>query len=87
MGPVKALRTSPISDATGFVLVDPYTCQHEKYPNIFSLGDSSNLAVSKTAAAVAAQSEVVRQNLTSLVNGKELTAKVSLFKNHKAFRW
>ena len=76
MAPVTALRTSPLVDATGFVEVDAETCQHVKYPNVFSLGDSSNLAVSKTAAAVGAQSEVVRQNLTSLVKGKELKAKV-----------
>ena len=76
MGPPTALRNSPIVDAAGFVEVHAETCQHVKYPNIFSLGDSSSLAVSKTAAAVGPQSEVVRQNITNLVNGKELSAKV-----------
>lgn len=78
MAPVDALKNSKISDMAGFVEVDADTCQHVKYPNVFSLGDSSNLAVSKTAAAVGSQSEVVRQNLTSLVNGKNLTAKVTI---------
>ena len=42
----------PIVDATGFVDVDKNTCQHVKFPNIFSIGDCSNIPTSKTAAAV-----------------------------------
>ena len=76
MGPVDALKNSPLSDAAGFVNVNKDTLQHVKYPNVFSLGDCSNVATSKTAAAVAAESEVVRRNLMSYVNGKELKEKV-----------
>ena len=76
MGPVNELRTSPLVDAAGFVDVDEETCQHVKYSNIFSLGDASSLPTSKTAAAVGTQGEIVRQNLMSALNGKELTAKV-----------
>lgn len=72
------LKNSPLTDETGFVNVDKETCQHVEYPNIFSLGDCSNLPNSKTAAAVAAQSEVVRGNLTSAVEGKSLSLKVSI---------
>ncbi|XP_057315071.1 sulfide:quinone oxidoreductase, mitochondrial-like [Hydractinia symbiolongicarpus] len=75
MGPVDVLKSSSIVDATGFVDVDPETLQHVKYSNIFSIGDCSNLAVSKTAAAAASQSGVLRKNITSALNGKELTAK------------
>ena len=76
MGPVDALKDSPLSDAAGFVNVNKDTLQHVKYPNVFSLGDCSNVATSKTAAAVAAESEVVRRNLMSYVNGKELKERV-----------
>jgi len=75
MGPVDMLKSSEIVDAAGFVDVKPDTLQHVKYPNIFSLGDCSSIPISKTAAAVSAQSEIVRKNLDSYVNGKELTAK------------
>ena len=76
MGPVDVLKTSPLVDAAGFVDVDKGTCQHVKYDNIFSLGDASSLPISKTAAAVSAQSEVVRQNLMSILNGKDMKAVV-----------
>ncbi|XP_057315080.1 sulfide:quinone oxidoreductase, mitochondrial-like [Hydractinia symbiolongicarpus] len=75
MGPVDVLKSSSIVDATGFVDVHPETLQHVKYSNIFSIGDSSNLPVSKTAAAVASQSGVLRKNMMSALSGKELTAK------------
>ena len=78
MGPVKALKTSPIVDGTGFVDVDKETLQHVNYPNIFSLGDCSNLPVSKTLAAVGSQSGVLRKNIMSYMDGKELKRKVSL---------
>jgi NADH dehydrogenase FAD-containing subunit len=37
--------------------------QHEKFRNIFSLGDCAALPISKTAAAAAAQSGVVTENI------------------------
>jgi len=79
MGPYPVLKNSPLTDDAGFVNVHKETCQHVEYPNIFSLGDCSNLPNSKTAAAVAAQSEVVRGNLTSAVEGKSLALKVRNF--------
>jgi len=75
MGPVAALKSSPIVDAAGFVDVHKETLQHVKYPNIFSLGDCSNLPVSKTLAAVGSQSGVLRKNLRSAVKGKPLESK------------
>ncbi|XP_047133272.1 sulfide:quinone oxidoreductase, mitochondrial [Hydra vulgaris] len=72
MGPVDFIKSSSIVDSTGFVNVNKNTLQHVKYNNIFALGDCSNLPTSKTAAAVAAQSEVVRKNIRSLVKGEPL---------------
>ena len=77
MGPYPVLKNSLLADDNGFVNVDKHTCQHVQYSNVFSLGDCSSLPNSKTAAAVAAQSDVVRKNLTSLVEGKPLISKVS----------
>jgi len=75
MGPVKELKASTLVDATGFVEVDKETLQHVNYPNVFSLGDCSNLPVSKTLAAVGSQSGVLRRNLMSVVKGEGLEAK------------
>ena len=43
---------APIADGAGFLDVNKHTLQHSKYPNIFGLGDCTNLPTSKTAAAV-----------------------------------
>ena len=43
---------APIVDATGYLDLDKYNLQHVKYPNIFGIGDCTNLPTSKTAAAV-----------------------------------
>jgi sulfide:quinone oxidoreductase len=41
-----------VADAGGWVDVDKETLQHKKYPNVFGIGDCTNLPTSKTAAAV-----------------------------------
>ncbi|XP_026711899.1 sulfide:quinone oxidoreductase, mitochondrial isoform X2 [Athene cunicularia] len=51
MGPPDVLINSPVSDAIGWVDVDKETLQHKKYPNVFGIGDCTNLPTSKTAAA------------------------------------
>ena len=43
---------SPIVDAAGFLDVNKQTMQHAKFPNIFGLGDCTNIPTSKTAAAI-----------------------------------
>lgn len=55
--------------------VDASTLQHKRYPNIFSLGDASNLPTSKTGAAVRKQAPVLVQNLLSFKAGKVLPAR------------
>ncbi|XP_013143740.1 PREDICTED: uncharacterized protein LOC106107436 [Papilio polytes] len=58
------LRNSTgIVDAAGFLTVHKYTLQHDKYPNMYGIGDCTNTPNSKTAAAIAKQSYVLEQNL------------------------
>ena len=63
MKPVEAVNNSKLVDQTGFVNVDKETLQHKNYPNVYAIGDCTNLPTSKTAAAVAAQSEILYKNL------------------------
>ncbi|KAI1118239.1 FAD/NAD(P)-binding domain-containing protein [Nemania sp. NC0429] len=65
---------SKIAGSDGWVDVDKFTTQHNKYKNIFSIGDGSSLPSSKTAAAISAQVPVLVDNLLSLMAGKELKA-------------
>ena len=46
------LKNSKLVDAAGYVDVNKNTLQHVKYPNVFAIGDCSNIPTSKTAAGV-----------------------------------
>ena len=41
-----------LTNESGYVEVDRSTLQHVRFPNIFGIGDCTNLPTSKTAAAV-----------------------------------
>ena len=69
------IKSSPISNADGWVDVDKYTLQHNKFKNIFSLGDASSLPTSKTGAAIRKEVPVLVNNLLLLNQNKELTHK------------
>jgi len=69
------IKESPISDNAGWVDVDKFTLQHNKYKNIFSLGDASSLPTSKTGAAIRKEAPVLVNNLVLYDQGKELIHK------------
>lgn len=72
MGPLDAIKASPLADGAGWVDVDAATLQHTKFDNVFSLGDCSSLPTSKTAAAITSQTPVVVENLSSLISEGKL---------------
>ncbi|KAF2740573.1 sulfide quinone reductase [Polyplosphaeria fusca] len=74
MGPHDFVKNSALADQAGYVDVDAHTLQHKKYPNVWSAGDASSLATSKTAAAITAQSPVLVGNLVKSMDGKELNS-------------
>jgi sulfide:quinone oxidoreductase len=59
------IKNSPLSNGTpgGWIDVDINTLQHNKYPNVFALGDSAALPTAKTGAAIRKQAPVVTANL------------------------
>lgn len=69
MGPLDVMKGSPLSDESGWVDVNKETLQHKSFENVFSLGDCSNVPTSKTAAAVAAESGVLKKSLFNVMNG------------------
>jgi sulfide:quinone oxidoreductase len=71
------IKTSPLANAAGWVDVNKETLQHNRYKNIFSLGDASSLPTSKTGAAIRKQAPVVVENLLALINDTSLTATYS----------
>jgi sulfide:quinone oxidoreductase len=68
------IQDSNIGNDSGFVNVDPRSLQHIIHPDIFSIGDSSSLPTSKTAAAIRAQVPVLKNNFLAHIEGEELDA-------------
>ncbi|KAM9807983.1 sulfide:quinone oxidoreductase, mitochondrial-like [Neosynchiropus ocellatus] len=67
MGPNSAVKSSLLADEVGWLDVDKETLQHKKYPNVFGIGDCTNLPTPKTAAAVAAQSAVLQRTIKQVL--------------------
>jgi sulfide:quinone oxidoreductase len=69
------IKESPLADENGWVDVHKYTLQHNRYPNVFGLGDSSNLPTSKTGAAIRKQAPVVVENLMAIIKDQPINAR------------
>ncbi len=65
-------RNLPQGGDGGFVEVDPFTTQHVRYPNVFSVGDASSLPTAKTGAGVRKQVPVMVANLLAHLEGEPL---------------
>lgn len=55
MSPHSYIKESGLANDAGFVDVDKYTLRHNKFSNVWALGDCSSLPNSKTAAAIFSQ--------------------------------
>lgn len=62
------IKNSPLAAESGWVEVDKLTTQHTRFPNVFSLGDCSNLPTSKTGAAIRKQAPVTVANVLAVLN-------------------
>jgi sulfide:quinone oxidoreductase len=65
------ISESELSDAAGWLDVDPSTLRHKKYKNIWGAGDVMNTANAKTMAAARKQAPVVAQNIANVYAKKE----------------
>ncbi|XP_050684346.1 sulfide:quinone oxidoreductase, mitochondrial [Leptidea sinapis] len=63
------LHSPEVSDACGFLTVDKFTLRHDRHTNIYGIGDCTNTANSKTAAAIAKQCYVLERNLWADMSG------------------
>ena len=75
MSAPKFIAQSPLADKHGWVEVDPHTLRHNRFANVFSLGDCSSLPTSKTGAAIRKQAPVLVSNLLAAMRGQPLSAK------------
>ncbi|CAL8261484.1 unnamed protein product [Merluccius merluccius] len=71
MGPIEVIKSSSLADEAGWLNVDKETLQHKEYPNVFGIGDCTNLPTSKTAAAVAAQTAILNRTITKVLKNEK----------------
>ncbi|MFI1918115.1 FAD/NAD(P)-binding oxidoreductase [Nocardia sp. NPDC020380] len=62
-------------DTAGWIDVDRYTLQHNRFPEVFALGDVSSTPNAKTGAAVRKQAPVVVDNLLATLRSRPLPAR------------
>ncbi|MFP2896120.1 FAD-dependent oxidoreductase [Corallococcus sp. 4LFB] len=73
------IKASPLAHKqgpnAGWVKADKHTLQHPDYPNVFALGDASDLPTSRTGAAIRAEAPVLVENLLAVMEGKAPAAR------------
>lgn len=68
------VKRSPVAGPGGWVELHKHTLQHARWPNVFGLGDASDLPTAKTGAAVRHQALVVAANLAAAAASRPLPA-------------
>lgn len=59
----------------GWMAVDKHSMQSKFYPNVFGVGDVTDLPTARTGAAIRKQAPVVVKNIIQLMDGKEADCK------------
>jgi sulfide:quinone oxidoreductase len=67
-------RSPGLGDALGFVPTDRRTLQTPAAPNVFALGDATDLPTSKAGSVTHFEGEVLTENVARVLAGKELDA-------------
>ena len=70
----KFVLDSGVCDKSGMVDVNRYTMQHNKYENIFAIGDCISGQTTRTYTGAIHQNPIVKHNVLSYLEGKECNA-------------
>ncbi|NPD24325.1 NAD(P)/FAD-dependent oxidoreductase [Corallococcus exiguus] len=71
----RSVLAHPDGPNAGWVKAHKHTLQHPDHPNVFAIGDASDLPTSRTGAAVRAEAPVLVENLVAVMEGREPTAR------------
>lgn len=71
MGPNRVVQGSPLADEAGWLDVSKDNLQHKRYPNVFGIGDCTNLPTAKTGAAVAAQTAILNSTISKVLKNEK----------------
>jgi sulfide:quinone oxidoreductase len=69
-----AIERSGLGDELGFVPTDKYTLRSSQHPNIFAIGDATNVPASKAGSVAHFEGDILAENLLCAMAGKPLTA-------------
>jgi sulfide:quinone oxidoreductase len=72
MGAEFVSRSPGLGDDMGFVLTDPATLQAQVRPNIFAIGDATNVPASKAGSVAHFQGELLEDNVRRFITGRPL---------------
>ena len=61
---------SGISDPMGYIPVDKHTLQPKDRPNVWVLGDGTNVPTSKAGAVAHFQADILEENIMAYINGE-----------------
>lgn len=74
MGAEFVQRSPGLGDDMNWVFTDPQTLQSKVKPNVFCLGDATNLATSKAGSVAHFESEILESNIDCFLNNELLAA-------------
>jgi len=72
-------RSEGLGDVLGFVPTDPRTLQSTAAPNVFALGDATDLPASKAGSVTHFEADTLTENVLRFLEGREL---VSTYDGH-----
>ena len=69
----EVVELSGLGDELNFIPTDKGTLQSKKHPDIFVIGDATNVPTSKAGSVVHFEAEILTENILSYINGKTMT--------------
>lgn len=72
MGAEYVGRSAGLGDDMGFVRTDPHTLQSAAAPNVFAIGDATNVPASKAGSVAHFEAEVLAENVRHFLEGRPL---------------
>ena len=73
-GPAYVGRSPGLGDELGFVATDPHTLQAKAAPNVFAIGDATNLPTSKAGSVTHFEGDTLVANIGHFLAGEPLEA-------------
>ena len=73
-GPSYVGRSPGLGDELGFVATDLHTLQSRVAPNVFAIGDATNLPTSKAGSVTHFEGDTLVENIRRFLDGEELDA-------------